>query len=92
MGPRRREPERRHREDLPGLRCHREPAEALGRHVVQPAAAGRPVAQPAVVGADQLHADAEEEDTARQQTAPVMGLGGTDSERSEGPDWVFCTS
>ena len=72
LGPWRCDPKRRHREDLPGLRRWGEPAEALGRHVVQPAAPGGSVAQPAVVRADQLHADAEEEDPASQQTSPVM--------------------
>lgn len=72
LGPRRCDPKRRHREDLPGLRRRGEPAEALGRHVVQPAAASGSVAQPAVVRADQLHADSEEEDPPCQQTAPVM--------------------
>lgn len=72
VGPRRHDAERRHGEDLPGLRRLGEPAEALGRHVVQPAAARGPVAQPADGPAGQLHPGPEEEDPPPQQDALLM--------------------
>jgi len=72
VGPRHRVPERRHGEDLPGLRRRGEPAAPLGRHAVQPAAAGGAVAPPAVLGAGQQHADPEEAHPAAEPDALLV--------------------